>query len=40
MTGDRPFLARAMCVLFRADAMVGEMFEKGLANLGVAAATK
>jgi uncharacterized protein YndB with AHSA1/START domain len=41
MTGDRPFLARVMCVLFRGDAMAGAMFEKGLANLGaVASAAK
>jgi hypothetical protein len=40
MTGERPFLARVMCVLFRADAMVGGMFEKGLANLGVVASAK
>lgn len=33
MSGERPFLARAMCILFGADAMVGGMFEKGLANL-------
>jgi hypothetical protein len=31
------FLARAMCVLFRGNAMVGDMFEKGLAALGAAA---
>ncbi|HPG89287.1 MAG TPA: SRPBCC family protein [Hyphomicrobium sp.] len=40
MTGERPFLARAMCTLFRADAMVGSMFEKGLANLAVASGAK
>ena len=34
MTGERPFLARAMCILFNADQMVGDMFDKGLANLG------
>lgn len=33
MTGERPFLARAMCILFNADKMVGDMYEKGLANL-------
>lgn len=39
MTGERPFFARAMCILFQADKMVGEMFEKGLANLsGVSSA--
>ncbi|MGQ0457523.1 MAG: SRPBCC family protein [Hyphomicrobium sp.] len=34
MTGERPFLARAICILFNADKMVGDMYEKGLANLG------
>lgn len=33
MTGKRPFLARAMCIIFNADKMVGQMFETGLANL-------
>ncbi|MFN0219059.1 MAG: SRPBCC family protein [Hyphomicrobium sp.] len=33
MTGERPFLTRAMCILFNADKMVGDMYEKGLANL-------
>jgi uncharacterized protein YndB with AHSA1/START domain len=33
MTGDRPFLIRAMCILFNGDKMIGDMFEKGLANL-------
>jgi hypothetical protein len=40
MQGERPFLARAMCILFRADAMVGAMFEKGLASLGTVATGK
>lgn len=40
MTGERPFLQRMMCTLFRADAMVGAMFEKGLASLSVAAGAK
>ena len=40
MTGERPFLARAICIVFNGDKMVGETFEKGLANLGsVATAT-
>lgn len=39
MTGERPFLARAMCILFNADAQIGEMFEKGLANLATVAAS-
>ena len=34
MTGEWPFLARIMCTLFRADKMVGDMFEKGLTSLG------
>ena len=34
MTGERPFFARAMCILFSGDKMVGDMFEKGLENLG------
>lgn len=34
MSGERPYLARAMCILFNADKMVGDMFEKGLAELG------
>ena len=34
MTGERPFFARAMCILFNGDKMVGDMFEKGLENLG------
>ena len=33
MSGERPFLIRAMCVLFQADKMVGEQLGKGLANL-------
>lgn len=40
MTGERPFIARFMCTLFRADEMVGKMFEKGLANLAVASGAK
>ncbi len=38
MTGKRHFLARAMCIVFNADKMVGDTFEKGLANLGQVAA--
>jgi uncharacterized protein YndB with AHSA1/START domain len=34
MTGERPFFMRAMCILFNGDKMVGDMFEKGLENLG------
>ncbi len=34
MTGDRPFFVRAMCILINGDKMVGDMFEKGLENLG------
>jgi uncharacterized protein YndB with AHSA1/START domain len=34
MRGKRHFLARAMCIIFNADKMVGGMFDKGLANLG------
>jgi len=34
MTGKRHFFARAMCIIFNGDKMVGNMFEKGLANLG------
>lgn len=33
MTGEQPFLARAMCIIFRADKQVGAMFDQGLANL-------
>jgi uncharacterized protein YndB with AHSA1/START domain len=33
MTGERPFLVRAMCIILNGDRMVGEMFEKGLQNL-------
>ncbi|MGQ0674448.1 MAG: SRPBCC family protein [Hyphomicrobium sp.] len=33
MRSERPFLTRLMCTLFRADATVGDMFAKGLANL-------
>lgn len=40
MSGERPFLTRAMCTLFRADAMVGAMFEKGLSNLAAASGAK
>jgi hypothetical protein len=35
MTGENPsFLARVMCTLFNGNKMVGDMFDKGLANLG------
>ena len=37
ITGDRPFLARAMCILLRGDKMVSKMLGKGLTNLGKAA---
>ena len=37
MGGERGYAARLMCALFNADRMVGNMFEMGLANLGVAA---
>lgn len=40
MTGKQHFLGRAMCILFRADKMVGEMFEKGLTDLGKVSAPK
>lgn len=40
MSGERPFLTRAICVLLQADAMVGNMFEKGLESLGTVAAAK
>jgi len=40
MTGERPFFARAMCILFNADKMVGDMFEKGLANLNAIVSAK
>lgn len=40
MSGERPFWTRAICVLLGADAMVGGMFEKGLASLGAIAAAK
>lgn len=40
MRGERPFLQRIMCTLFNANAMVGAMFEKGLASLAVAAGAK
>lgn len=33
MTGERPFLQRIICTIFNADKMVGDMYEKGLANL-------
>jgi hypothetical protein len=38
MTGERPFLARAMCILFNVDKQVGEMFDKGLSNLATISA--
>lgn len=38
MSGERPFVQRIFCVLFNADKMVGDMFEKGLASLGAVAA--
>ncbi len=37
MSGERGYAARLVCALFNADRMVGNMFEKGLANLGAAA---
>jgi hypothetical protein len=40
MTGERPFVQRIFCTLFRAEAMVGAMFEKGLASLAMAAGAK
>ncbi len=40
MTGERPFVQRIFCVLFQADKMVGDMFDKGLANLGAVASGK
>ncbi len=40
MTGERPFFARAMCILFQADKMVGETFEKGLASLSAVSSAK
>lgn len=40
MTGERPFLARVVSTLFRTDAVVGKMFERGLANLNETARQK
>ena len=40
MSGERPFLARVMCIIFNADKMVGGMFEKGLASLADVATKK
>lgn len=40
MSGERPFWARAICVLMGADRMVGGMFEKGLTSLGGVASAK
>ena len=39
MTGERPFFARATCIIFNADKMVGDMFEKGLESLRKLATT-
>lgn len=33
MTGERPYLYRMMGVLFNAEEMIGDQFEKGLSNL-------
>lgn len=40
MTGERPFLARLMSTVFRSNATVGKMFERGLANLNETARQK
>lgn len=40
MSGGGSFLARAMCILFGGERMMGGMFEKGLANLDAAAMGK
>jgi uncharacterized protein YndB with AHSA1/START domain len=40
MHGERSFVQRIMCTLFNADAMVGDMFDKGLAGLAKAAGAK
>lgn len=40
MTGERPFLVRAVCILLRGDKMVGDMFDKGLEQLGRVSASK
>lgn len=40
MTGERPFLARLMATIFRSDAKVGKMFERGLAKLNETALQK
>lgn len=40
MSGESTFFTRAICLLLRADAMVGKMFEQGLQSLGTVAAAK
>jgi len=40
MRGESGFFQRAICILMNADKMVGEMFEKGLANLDAASSGK
>jgi len=33
MRSEQPFLMRAMCIIFNGKKMIGDQFEKGLANL-------
>lgn len=40
MSGTNGFLARAMCIIFDVDKMVGGQFEKGFANLNAVLARK
>ena len=40
MTGERPFLMRAICIAMGADKMMREMFDKGLADLGRISSSK
>jgi hypothetical protein len=40
MTGARPIAQRIICTLLRAEAMTGEMLNKGLLNLAAVAAAK
>ncbi len=40
MSGQNNFLARAMCLVFNADKMVGGQFEKGFENLNAVLAAK
>ncbi|MGL4396402.1 MAG: SRPBCC family protein [Hyphomicrobium sp.] len=38
MQGERTFFAKIVCTIFNADKMVGDMFEKGFANLNAVVA--